>query len=480
MDKANLEHLVVVGNGLVAAGTVVTLARFLSRYGARVTWIRTGEDDVSPVEVAQPPFLEWLAMVGLPERDLMVRAQGLFSLGVLGQGTKGEFFMPYGRHGIPAAPASFEHEFFRAYAPDKQARFNEHFLATQAARRGRFDFPVNDPRSVKSTLRYGMTLDKRAMGALLAEYADSLGVSAVRCTRLSVEADPQFGIQRLRLDDDESVQGDFYLDATGDEALLIGQGLGVPFEEASALWSHHWVGRGGTTLDWMPYSTLTQQVWGWQRAADTQQSGVVERWVSPGEAAEQATAKMQSQDCDWVKYPLQWGQRETPWRHNCLALGRAAGQPGELLCSEWHRACQSLLLWLELLPDAAGRPALRSEFNRRDRALFESWRELHELLILADDPRSEAVTESLRWRLQVFESFGRLWHRDQEPLPDETQLALLIGLGWRSASADNLLAEASADDLRRKHQRIYDTLVSAAERMPTLKQVIQHHCPAVV
>ncbi|UZJ44479.1 tryptophan 7-halogenase [Marinimicrobium sp. C6131] len=480
MGKAPLQHLVVVGNGLVAAGTAVTLARFLSRYGTRITWVRAGPEDVSPVEVAQPPLLEWLAMVALPERDVMRRAQGLFSLGVMGQASAGGFFMPYGRHGIPAAPASFEHEFFHAYPRDEQPRFNEHFLATQAARRGRFDFPVNDPRSVKSTLRYGMTLDKPALCDLLADYADSLGVSCLRSGQLRVETDSARGIQSLCLDDERAVAGDFYLDATGDDALLIGRTLGVALEEASPLWSHQWIGRGEPSLGWMPYSTLTQEAWGWRRAADLQQSGIVEAWALPGEGTESDMAALHQSGTRWVDCPLVWGRRVAPWRDNCLALGRAAGQPGELLCSEWHRACQSLLLWLELLPDASGRPALRQEFNRRDLALFAGWRELHELLALGDHAGSDQATDTLRWRLQVFESFGRLWHREQEPLPDETRLALLIGLGWRANSADCLLAEAPPEALRRKHQRIYDTLVSAAERMPTLKQVIQHHCPAVV
>lgn len=480
MDRAPLQHLVVVGNGLVAAGTAVTLARFLMRYEIRVTWVRTGPEDASSKEVAQPPFIEWLAMVGLSEPEVMANTQGLYSLGVMGEGPVGEFFMPYGRHGISASPASFEHEFYRAYPGGDQRRFNEHFLATQAARRGRFDFPVNDPRSVKSTLRYGMTLDNCALCDRLSRYAQSLGVSSLSSTSIQVDAESADGIHRLRLEDGQTVEGDFYLDATGDKALLIGEALKAPFEPMSALWSSQLTCTFEPSAAWTPYSHLTQESWGWRRQSGLQKKLVAEAWLIPGQVQEVAAEALGRSGAHVVGQSLTWGRRFTPWSHNCLALGRAAGQPGEILVSEWHRACESLLLWLELVPDASGRPGLRQEFNRRDQILFEGWRELHELLSLAGDDHTAPVSEELQWRLQVFQSFGRLWRREQEPMPDETRLALLLGLGWKSASADVALADAPVETLRRKHQHIYDTLVSAAERMPTLEQVIQHHCPAVV
>lgn len=480
MGERPLKHLVVVGNGLVAAGAAVTLAQFLKPYAVRITWLQAGEDDALGLEVGQPALREWLAMVDLPEREAMIRGQGLFTLGVRGQPSGGECFLPYGRHGIPASPASFEHEFFRAYKREEQNRFDEHFLATQMVRLGRFDFPVNDPRSVKSTLRYAMTLEKKGLGEWLTQCAQRLGVQCVSGELHEVSTDAPQGITQLRLADGRSLSGDFYFDATGDSARLLGQGLGVPWVKEAPLWSQVWTGEGAPSLECQPYTTLVQHAWGWERRADLQHSGTIEAWLTPAASLDAPVSAFTHRVDRSDTRTLVWGHRSRSWYQNCVALGRAAGQPGELLASEWHRACQSLLLWLELMPDTRVAAPLQAEFNRQDLSLFSAWRELHELLALSGDKDQRVMSESLHWRLQVFQAFGRLWPREQEPLPGEFQVALLLGLGWRPDSADRLLADAPVDAIIRKHQQIYNTPVSAAQRMPTLHDVIQRHCPAVV
>jgi tryptophan halogenase len=480
-----LQHIAVVGRGLVAWGAAVTLAELLKKAGVSITLVALSGDE-SPealVEVGQPALLTWLDMIGLNEAEVLARCGGLYCLGLEYQQAPGNFFLPYGRHGISAAPATFEHEFFRAYPTDQQSRFNEHFLATQMARRHRFDFPVDDPRSVKSTLRYGARLDAGALCAVLQDRARALGVEIVHCENIRAEVNTKQDIERLHLSDGGIVQADFYMDATGPTSRLLGEALAVPFREETrtTLWPTRLSARLPGKPSWQPFASIRREAGGWMRSSTLQQQTVVELWTSEQACEEQQNPTFEAMtgaaSVQLVKE--RYGLRESPWQQNCLALGRAAGHPGDLLASEWHRACQALLLWLELYPDRSNRSALSAEFNRRERARYDGWLELHELHNIDLMHDLDRCSEPLRWRLQMFNAFGRLWPCDEQLLNHEAWIALLLGLGWRAAHGDILLDSVSAESIQQKHQKIYATLVAAAERMPTLEQVVRHHCLAV-
>lgn len=484
MDNSGqaLQHIAVVGQGLVAWGAAVTLAELLKGAGVGITLVVL-TDEESPtalVEVGQPALLDWLNRVGLNEAEVLARCGGLYCLGMDYHLAQSNFFLPYGRHGIRPAPATFEHEFFRAYSIDEQARFNEYFLATQMARRNRFAFPVNDPRSVKSTLRYGARLDTDALCELLQERAQALGVKIARSTNIHVEVNSEQGIAQLYLSDERIVQADFYIDATGPASRLLGEALAVRFEEENraSLWPTRLSARLPSKPSWQPFASIRREDECWIRRSSLQQQTVVESWLSMQANEEKAHSAFESMiGASSVQLMRErYGLREASWQQNCLALGKAAGHPGELLASEWHRAYQALLLWLELYPDRSSRTALSAEFNRRERARYIGWLELHELHSIDLTRGLDQCSESLRWRLEVFQSFGRLWPFDEQLINHEALIALLLGFGWRAAHGDILLDAVSAESIQKKHKKIYMTLVAAAERMPTLDQVVRQHC----
>lgn len=484
MDSSGqaLRKIAVVGQGLVAWGAAVTLAELLKGAGVGITLVVL-TDEESPmalVEVGQPALLAWLTRIGLSEAEVLARCGGLYCLGMDYHLQQSNFFLPYGRHGIRPAPATFEHEFFRAYSIDEQARFSEHFLATQMARQNRFGFPVDDPRSVKSTLRYGARLDTGALCELLQEHAQALGVKIVRSTNIRVEVNSERGIDQLYLSDERVVQADFYLDATGAASRLLGGALAVPFteENRTSLWPTRLSARLPSKPSWQPFASIRREDRCWIRRSSLQQQTVVESWLSMQANEEKARSAFESMVGTFSVQSVKerYGLREVSWQQNCLALGKAAGHPGDLLASEWHRACQALLLWLELYPDRSNRPALSAEFNRRERARYLGWLELHELHNIDITQGLDQCSESLRWRLDVFQAFGRLWPLDEQLLSHEALIALLLGLGWRAAHGDILLDAVSAESIQKKHKKIYMTLVAAAEHMPTLDQVVRQHC----
>ncbi|WP_347331642.1 tryptophan 7-halogenase [Marinimicrobium locisalis] len=472
-----LQRIVVAGHGLVAAGAAVTLARFLGPYACQVIWVcpESGDEPESEgVEVADPALGRWLSMVGYSEAELVRACQGLYSLGTEYRTDDGHFFLPYGTHGIRPSPAPFEQEFFKRFDGAEQRAFSNHFLATQAALRGRFDFPVDDPRSAKSTLRYGLHLERSALAQCLGEYARSLGVEYVPCKTLQAHGDGKRGIEYLSLDDGRQVTGDFFVDATGAPARLMGATLGTPFERSeSAPWPYRLTYREPPETPWQPRAQMVREPWGWRRRAGLQDGVVVDCWVRDEAGLRTLERELSTNGITYALQTLETGARSHGWVNNCLALGRADAQPGELVLSEWFWASRCLLLWLELLPDTAGRPSLRAEYNRRRQGLYDILNELHWMHAANIECDQAALPESLQWRLSVFRHFGRLWRRDDEVLGDEAWVALALGLGWHPQGYDVALAEMDAERLQQKHDTIYRTLVKVAEGMPTLTAVLK-------
>ncbi|WP_111641529.1 tryptophan 7-halogenase [Marinimicrobium alkaliphilum] len=474
-----LKHIAVVGAGAVAHAAAFTLARALKPSGVEVTLVVTpaAPGDQQQVEISQPALHELIGIWGLPEPALLKACDGLYGLGFEYQplGREG-FFLPFGRHGIDPAPASFEQGFFKCHPGAIAQRYSEHFLATQAARRGQFDFPVDDPRSIKSTLRYGLHLDHSRLCDTLADYGERLGLRVCKASLDDVERGVDERIAAVRLGNGERLVADFYIDATGAESRLLGEALDVGFED----WEHWlpWTVQSQLSLppeaQPQPRARLCQTDFGWERRAGLRSCERIDAlgtaqtdWVGWCRAYGQADEALRA---------LRPGRREVFWRGNCLALGDAAGSATPLVLSELHWACKALLLWLELYPDKRLSNALQGEYNRRAGAMLAAIRDFHLAHRLAETgvtlEQRDAWPASLRFRLSLFETQGRLWPEDEEAVPQEAWIILLTGLGVQPARYDRLLDALPDGQLADLHRRIQQALDRALATMPTLSKVL--------
>ncbi|WP_041522139.1 tryptophan 7-halogenase [Gilvimarinus agarilyticus] len=471
-----IRRIIIVGNGLVAAGAAVTLATTLKASSCELLWVRPAaleQDDSHGVEVTDPAFGCWLTMVGYPEPELLRTCRGIYSLGVQYNINQTPFFWPYGTHGIEPSPAPFEQEFFRRFDGADQLAFADHFLAAQAAKLGRFDFPVDDPRSAKSTLGYGLHLDRSALVEALAQYARTLGVECVSCDTLNVHGGSANGVEALDVGGGSPLAADFYIDATGASAHLLRQTLNEPYDNSQAEpWRYCLSYSEMSTVTPQPFAQMLCEPWGWRRQCALQDNLKVDCWVRDETALHTLTSGMHTDG--YRVQGIQSGRSRQGWAHNCLALGQAAGQPGGVAFSEWSWASRCLMLWLELLPDRTGRPLLRDEYNRRWRQLYELVNEIHWMHAVGFECDNKSLPDQLRWRLSVFCGFGRLWRREEDILSDEAWIVLALGLGWYPKGYDLTLVDADLDRLQHKHNKIHQTLVKAAETMPTLTEVLKN------
>lgn len=475
---APLQHIVVVGQGLVAAGAALTLAKMLRPFATRISWVQAGAgedaENFAQVEIADPALGRWLEMIGLPEAELLDQCRGLYSLGAEYQLDSKKFFVPYGSHGIQPSPAPFEQEFFKRFCGAEQLAFNEHFLAARAAAKARFAFPAKDPRSARSTLKYGLHLERAALFEAITAQAQRLGVVCHSSESLHVHGDSSGGIQALLIDNDTRVEADFYIDATGESSRLLGQALGVEFQSQSRpLWPYRLTFSEPGESPLRPRSELARIAGGWRRRAGLQNKTIVDAWLCDRAAQDSLEATLREQGLEFYSWQQTEGARAQGWVHNCLALGSADAQPGELVLSQWYWASRCLLLWLELLPGGSNPSHLRAEYNRRRGLLYEKLNEVHWMHAAGVECAQADLPADLTWRLDVFTRLGRLWRRDEEVLGDEAWLALALGLGWHAGACDLTLANMDPKQLAQKHHTIYQALEREADSMPFLEAVLK-------
>src|SRR5690606_25140249 len=99
-------------------------------------------------------------------------------------------------------------------------------LSAVAALQGKFFHPIDDKKSILSTLAYGVNLDGRRYAELLKNYAERRGVIFKRGDFVNAAINQSGNMHSIELTT-ETVTGDFFIDCSGSAAQLIKGALGV-------------------------------------------------------------------------------------------------------------------------------------------------------------------------------------------------------------------------------------------------------------
>ncbi|MBL7598919.1 tryptophan 7-halogenase, partial [Escherichia coli] len=98
-----------------------------------------------------------------------------------------------------------------------------------------FAMPVDDPRSILSTLGYAYHFDASLYARHLRGIAEAAGVTRIEGRLQDVERDAETGlVSALTTQCGERLEGELFIDCSGFRALLIDGVMGGGFED----WSH--------------------------------------------------------------------------------------------------------------------------------------------------------------------------------------------------------------------------------------------------
>ncbi|MEO8374565.1 MAG: tryptophan 7-halogenase [Sphingomonas bacterium] len=493
-SPARLRDIVIVGGGIVGWMAAAALVRFTPT-GTRITVVACPVEEPD-VQSVLPAHKDFHSLLGVDEHDMLAASAGTMRLGTVFAGPAGrDYTHAFGDFGLDLDGVALYQIWLRAraagLAPNLIGGPDDYSLAAVAGKMGRFARPSADNRLMMDN---GYHLDTVGYGAFLKAHSMSQGVACAAGEVADTQRDGASGaIVSIALADGRTVTGDLFLDCSGAPALLAENLPGSSFDDWSALFPcDREVSLSASALvELPPLSAASAQPTGWHRRLALQQRTSHNLSFDAGGATEEAAiALLQSLAGAQTEGPCftsrRMGRRQRAWRHNCVALGAAAGAIEPIEASEVDVARIGIVALISLIPDRCPMLAEADEFNRvMDQELAEQrdFALLHQVTIENDEPilrvagAKSALPDSLAHRIALFRGRGRLLPHAGPWAPSDW-LVVMLGRGIIPASWDPLADDIEPQRAQQNFVRLAGLLRQSAETMPRHADYIAHHCPA--
>jgi tryptophan halogenase len=487
MRHGPIERIVIVGGGTAGWMAAAALARMCAT-GTSVTLVESEEIGTIGVgEATIPPIRTFNAMVGIDEVEFVRRTEATFKLGIefvdwirLGQ----RYMHPFGQFGADMEGVSFHQFWLKGRAAGERQDFENFNLCAVAARLGRFQRPSPDLKSVLSTYKYAFHFDASLYAAFLRDHATARGVIRREGRIVDVALCEADGfVEALTLESGERIGGDLFIDCSGFRGLLIGQALGVGYQD----WSR-WLPcdravavPASATEPPLPYTRATALAAGWQWRIPLRHrvgTGYVysSAHISDDEAAATALAKLAGEPLGEPRFlRFTAGRRDKAWDRNVVALGLASGFLEPLESTSIHFVQAGISKLLALFPDLRFDPVLAEEYNRLSALQLEQVRDFIILHYKATERRDSefwraaadmAVPDSLARKIALFRENGRVFRHEDELFSETSWLAVLLGQGIMPRRWDPLADALPESEVRETLGRMAPFIRRAAESMP--------------
>ncbi|AQR61119.1 hypothetical protein BZG35_05190 [Brevundimonas sp. LM2] len=465
--------LLIVGGGSAGWMTAAAVSR---AFGPRLS-VRLIEDPqaigdsgtLAPFDATLPSLSGFNASLGLDETALIAGTGATFRLGTVFRDWSRrdrDYIHPLSEIGGTLEGVPFHHYWLRLKAAGKAPPLEDFALAAVAARAGRFSRPSDDPRSVTSTMAYGLHLPVAPYVAALRAVALRQGVEVVAGAFAEVErgAEPDT-LAAVTTRDGRRFEADLFIDATGPAADLIGR-LGATHVD----WSR-----------WLPCDRIVAStVPGPLGPPLTEARAVRNGWLwrvplatGMGSARISASA-FAGGTTEGTGFTN--GRRSQTWIGNCVAIGLSAATLEPLEASGLHRVQSGVSRLLGLFPTGGPMTAGAAEYNRLMAAEADR---LRDMLILhyhanarTGEPLWDAVSqtpppEELAHKIRMFSSRGRISLYDEETFEDAAWVSVFLGQNVIPRRYHPLADHRPLDEVRGQLERMRAVIARAAEAMPT-------------
>ncbi len=469
--QSRIRKTVIIGGGTAGWITAAALAKVLGKV-IDIELVESEAIGTVGVGEATIPQLKILNRVlELDEDEFVSRTNGTFKLGIkfTDWGGLGQTYMhTFGSVGADYDQVPFHQYFLRHIQSGGSSDFWDYSLHWQAAMKNKFARVEAIKNVPMNGLSYAFHFDAALYAKMLREKAESWGVVRSEGRVTTVNQHPESGhIKSVSLSDGRVIEGDLFIDCSGFRSLLLGQTLGVEFED----WSH-WLPVNCAvsvgcerTEPLLPYTKSTARQAGWQWRIPLQHrtgNGHVfcESYMSETEASD---ILLKSLDGKTLSEPrsirFTTGRRKAPWNKNCVAIGLSSGFLEPLESTSIHMIQSDVNRLISLFPSNGFVDADIAEYNAQ--ASQETER-IRDFLIVhykqterQDTPfwayvKNMPVPDSLSQKMALFASHGRLF-RDQHDLFSEANwVQVMMGQGLvpnnHSVMADRL-SEAQLNQL---------------------------------
>jgi tryptophan halogenase len=489
MSGAPIERVVIVGGGTAGWMAAAAAARFLDDGQRTITLIES--DAIGTVGVGEatiPPIRGFNALLGIDEAEFLRATGGTPKLGIEFVGwTNGtdRYIHPFGTHGRDIEGLNFHQLWLKLRHEAGIGGIDDYSMAAVAARGRRFAPPSPDPRSPLSGLEYAYHFDAGLYAGYLRGRAEAQGAKRIEGRIVGVEQDERGHVSAVRLEGDRRVEGDLFIDCSGFRSLLLGETMGVGFED----WSH-WLPCDRAiavpterSAPLLPYTRATAHGAGWQWRIPLQHrtgNGHVyaSGFTGDDEAERVLMAHLESKPtAEPRRLSFRAGRRTRMWAGNVVALGLAGGFLEPLESTSIHLIQAGISKLFGLFPDKRFTDVERDEYNRLMGDQYTSIRDfiiLHYAATTRDDTpfwrhvRTMALPDTLNRKIALFREKGRIFRYDDELFAVPSWVAVMLGQGIMPDGYDPVVDALDAGKVAGALRQMRASYADMAAQMPVV------------
>ncbi len=484
-----VRKVTIIGGGSAGWMTAAVLSKWLTQIEIRLV----ESDEIGIIGVGEatiPHIRNLIALAGVDPLKLIGESKATFKLGIhfVDWGAPGETYVhgfgKIGRDMLWLHP----HQLWlaaRERDPASIEHFDHYSLNCVACEKNRFAFPDrSNPNSPMGDIDYAYHFDASLVARFLRSESEKRGVERIEGRVVEVIRDAENGfVRHVRLADGRQIEGDLFIDCSGMRALLIGDALGIAYEDWNKwlLCDRAQAVPCASVEPLTPYTRVTARKCGWQWRIPLQHrigNGYVyaSDLIGDEEVSEALLANLDGEPlADPRPVRFRPGRRAKSWDKNVIAIGLSSGFLEPLESTSIHLIQTGIHRLLAMFPGEGFNAADIDEYNRQ--ALFE-YEDVRDFIVAhykvtrrTGDPfwdhvREMKVPDSLEERFELFRSSGRFFKRHaQELFAEESWVQVLIGQGFEMR-ADPVTRFVPQEQLTDFLGDIAEVMQDVAERMP--------------
>ncbi len=493
MQKQPIKKVVIAGGGTAGWMAAAAVAKLIGKHlSVPVTLVESEQIGTIGVGEATIPSLQFFhSLLGLNEKRFVKATNATFKLGINFENWRDidqQYFHAFGVTGQASWACGFQHFWLKAKELGIDADYGEYNLEWRAAKENRFaHLPDNG-------LKHAYHFDSSAYALFLRRYCEQFKVERIEGIIEQVNIDSASGdISSLTLTSGQIIEGDLFIDCTGQRALLIGEALGIGYED----WDH-WLPcdsaiavQTKSVRPPVPYTRSIAHGAGWQWQIPLQQrvgNGLVySNQYQDDETAMQVLRN--NLDGELITEPrtirFRTGRRAQQWAKNCVAIGLSSGFLEPLESTSIHLIQSGIVRLLRMFPFQGIDPTEVRNYNKE--TVFEI-EHIRDFIIMhyhvTDRQDSEfwryckrmSVPDSLQNKIDAFRNTGRVFLDKGEMFEDSWQ-QVFLGQGLVPKQYHPIINTLSDDEIKtfmaQLKQRVDQTLSTLPRHTDYLNQFMQ-------
>lgn len=484
-----IQTIVIVGGGSSGWMSAALLAKLTGqRY--RIELVESEQIGTVGVGEATIPAIKlYNHLCGIDEQEFVRATGATFKLGIefVHWGQKGDsYFHAFGALGRQWEWLSFYQYWLKLKQEGLALPFEQYCIASQMAMQHKF-MPADPtkPKSPVSEIAYAYHFDASLYARYLRTLSEQRGVIRHEGLIKHVDRDAISGhIRHLLLEDGRQVAGDLFIDCSGIRALLIGQAMGVGYDD----WSHWlpndsaWTAPSARLAELPPYTRSTAHEFGWQWRIPLQHrtgNGLVfsSAYVSDDLAQQRLLETLEQQHSaePWL-IRFTTGKRKQMWVGNCVAIGLSSGFLEPLESTSLHLVQTAITRLVNLFPDRSFAQANTDHYNllaAEEMAQIRDFIIAHYKVTQRDDSdywrylKHMVVPDSLQQKLDIFQAYGRVHRVADELFREDSWVQVLLGQRLMPQHYDAMVDNKNLAQITDFAASTAHVISACVENMPT-------------